>query len=161
MGFLDGISGLKILPEGIRFKALMKALDDKEVAVGFNEQSGVEKDGTSTVDVAAWNEYGTKKIPSRPFLRQTVEDQGDKIQRIGAGAVAAALDQGGGSEAVLNQLGVSMKGAIQRQIVKGDFVPNAPSTVAAKGSSKPLIDTGHMRQSIVYVIRKKGEGEED
>lgn len=34
--------------------------------------------------------------------------------------------------------------------------PNAESTILAKGSDKPLIDTGDMRKSITYVVRKDG-----
>lgn len=33
------------------------------------------------------------------------------------------------------------------------FAPNAPSTIARKGSSKPLIDTGVLLSSIVEVIK--------
>lgn len=45
---------------------------------------------------------------------------------------------------------------IQKEIVNGDFVPNSPETIKRKGSDKPLIDTGRMRQSINYVIQEKG-----
>ena len=34
--------------------------------------------------------------------------------------------------------------------------PNAPSTIRKKGSDKPLIDTGRLRQSVNYVIKPKG-----
>jgi len=36
-----------------------------------------------------------------------------------------------------------------------NLAPNAPSTIAQKGSSKPLIDTGSMLNSITYAVRKK------
>ena len=48
------------------------------------------------------------------------------------------------------------KGLIQRKIVDGTFEPNAPSTIRKKGSSRPLIDTGRMRQSVNFIIRRKG-----
>ena len=36
----------------------------------------------------------------------------------------------------------------------GDYVPNAPATKRAKlGSSKPLINTGHMINQVTYVVR--------
>jgi len=51
-------------------------------------------------------------------------------------------------------MGVVVKGIVQQEIVEGDFAPNAPSTVRSKGSGQPLIDTGHMRQSVNFVIKK-------
>ena len=51
-----------------------------------------------------------------------------------------------------------MKDVIQESITEGAWEPNAPSTVAKKKSSKPLIDTGRMRQSVNYIIRERGAG---
>ena len=38
--------------------------------------------------------------------------------------------------------------SIQRTIASGGFVPNAPGTIAKKGHSKTLIDTGEMYGAI-------------
>ena len=64
-----------------------------------------------------------------------------------------------GAEAgeVLKLIGIYQKDLMQQEILDGGFLPNAPGTIRRKGSSKPLIDTGRMRQSVNYVIRKKGE----
>ena len=51
-----------------------------------------------------------------------------------------------------------MKGIVQKTIKEGSFVPNAPSTIRKKGSDKPLIDTGRLRQSVNYHIKPKGGG---
>ena len=51
-----------------------------------------------------------------------------------------------------------LKMYVQKEIVDGSFEPNAESTIKKKGSDKPLIDTGTMRQSVTYVVRKVGEG---
>ena len=72
--------------------------------------------------------------------------------------VNAALSKGDTAEHALNQLGVITKGMVQEEIGSGDFAPNAPSTVRQKGSEQPLIDTGTMRQSVNYVVRKAGAG---
>ena len=51
------------------------------------------------------------------------------------------------------QLGTVMKGRIQRTITALKEPENAPSTIAAKGSSNPLIGkTGFMRDSTTYLI---------
>jgi len=57
------------------------------------------------------------------------------------------------------EIGIFQKDLVQEKITNGSFAPNAPSTVMAKGSSKPLIDTGRMRQSVNYVIQQKGSGD--
>ena len=63
------------------------------------------------------------------------------------------------AEQILKELGLFQKDLMQNEIITGDFVPNAPSTIRRKGSSKPLIDTGRMRQAVNYVIKPKGERE--
>ena len=49
-----------------------------------------------------------------------------------------------------------VRGLVQETIKEGEFSPNAPSTIKKKGSDKPLIDTGHMRQSVMTVVDRKG-----
>ena len=71
-------------------------------------------------------------------------------------SAANELAKGSTSEKVLDELGVFAKGMLQKEIKNGEFVANAPSTVAKKGSSRPLIDTGLLRQSVNFVIKKKG-----
>ena len=60
------------------------------------------------------------------------------------------------AEEVLKKTAVFMKGLVQETIKDGNFPANAPSTVKKKGSDKPLIDTGHMRQSVTTIIDRKG-----
>lgn len=65
---------------------------------------------------------------------------------------------GASAEQTLKDIGIFQKDLIQDKIEEGDFTPNAESTIRKKGSSKPLIDTGRMRQSVNYWIRQKGSG---
>ncbi|MCY1454324.1 hypothetical protein D9M71_713820 [compost metagenome] len=53
---------------------------------------------------------------------------------------------------LLEQMGNLAEGHVKQEITDGDFAANAASTIAAKSSDKPLIDTGALRQSIRYVI---------
>lgn len=50
-------------------------------------------------------------------------------------------------------LGVMAVADVQKYMVTATFTPLAPSTIARKGSSKPLIDTGQMRQTITYRVK--------
>jgi hypothetical protein len=57
------------------------------------------------------------------------------------------------SDQVLEILGQRAVGQIQERIASGIAPANAPSTVAKKGSSTPLIDTGVLRSSITYQVK--------
>lgn len=113
--------------------------------------------GADMADVAMWNELGTVHSPPRPFLRQTVENNESGIVSAGAKLIESAIVGGGTAQDALESLGVLVKGFVQDTITSGSFAPNAESTVRQKRSSKPLIDTGQMRQSVNYVIKPKGD----
>lgn len=156
MGLLSDLSkaiGATINPEGAAIDAYIEELCKHKVQIGFNEDSGSYDDGTTVAQVAAWNEYGTETAPARPFMRQTVDDYEDKIIKHGQNQFKTELKGGKSAERVLNAMGSYVKGCIQKEIVEGEFEPNAPSTIAKKHSERPLIDSSHMRQSVTYVIK--------
>lgn len=140
--------------EGRAFLKQLEQLEKLGLFVGFQDGSGSYADGISVAQVAAWNELGNSRVPSRPFLRQSFENHEPEIGRA-CEAQAKTLLTGGTAQTVYDALGVYMKGMVQKEIVSGGFVPNAPYTIRMKGSSTPLIDTGQMRQSVNYVIRDK------
>lgn len=146
----------RLTPEGKKFYAEIEKLKDNEVFIGFQSGHATHEGGVDMAEIAAFNELGTSTSPSRPFLRQTVEKNEDKISAMCERA-AKQLAAGGSAEQGLKQLGAFGVSLVQETIVSGNFTPNAPATVKAKGSDKPLIDTGQMRQSVHYVIKGKGE----
>lgn len=146
--------------EGANFKKTLEELNRLKVMIGL-QQGQKNQDGTDLVDIALFNELGTENIPSRPFLRDSVDANADKINAFLKRAVKIIL-RGGTAEDVLKKIGVFQKGLIQKQIVDGDFVPNAPATIKRKlkkkrkGSVTPLVDNGDLRKSINFVIKEKG-----
>ena len=148
----------RITPEGRQFQKMLKELAEKEVRIGFQHGAAAEDDGTDMCDVAAWNELGTVRSPSRPFLRKSVDENTGKINSF-LKSQKRNLVNGASAEQVLKEIGIFQKDLIQEKITEGSFTPNAPSTIRKKKSSKPLIDTGRMRQSVNYVIQKKGSGD--
>ena len=148
----------KMTADGKRFQKMLKELSQMQVRIGFQRGKATEDDGTDICDVAAWNELGTVNSPSRPFLRKSVDENESKINSFLQGQKSAML-KGASAEQILKEIGIFQKDLIQEKITEGSYVPNAPSTIKKKGSSKPLIDTGRMRQSVNYVIQKKGSGE--
>ena len=65
------------------------------------------------------------------------------------------------TEAIVSNIGLFLHGRIVRGILSGRpggkrLRPNRPATIARKGSSKPLIDTGTLIRRIVVVPRTQG-----
>lgn len=145
-------------PEGKKFMQQLKELADLEVCVGFQSDDGSYDGGASVMEVAAYNELGSSDTPPnpppRPFMKQSFENHENELQKA-CDNVNKTLANGGTAQQALNELGVFLKGLVQEEIVSGGFAPNAESTVKKKGSAQPLIDTGLMRQSVNFVVRKR------
>ena len=122
------------------------------VKVGLFADSG-DEDGTSLAEIAGYNEYGTAHIPPRPFVRQTVDKKS-----FDWGSAAAKLEdrvaKGMSTHQALEILGNKAEGDMKEEVTKGNFRPNAPSTIRQKGSAQPLIDTGRMRNSIKHKVEE-------
>ena len=139
---------------GKKLKQMAKSNKNSVVVkVGFFEGRKYP-DGTSVVSVAVKNEYGEANIPARPFMQQTFENNQAKWLKFITQAMAK---QSGNYDinTVANQLGLIIQGDIRDTIVNGDFVPNAPYTIAKKGKDTPLRDTLLMLQSVDYQVVKK------
>jgi hypothetical protein len=143
-----------VTADGKKFEKMLQELKDKEVRIGI-QQGETSDDGVDLVDIAMFNELGTVHIPSRPFLRDSVDANADQINNF-LQSMKKELLRGGSAEDVLKKIGVFQKGLIQKQIVSGNFTPNSEATIKKKGSDTPLVDTWRMRQSINYVIQQKG-----
>lgn len=146
----------KLTAEGKQFFVELEELERLSLRVGFQAGENEYPDGADMVDVAYWNEVGTDRIPFRPFLRQTFDEHQSEIEAF-ADACVDGVANGGLADAVYQKLGTYVKGLVQTQITDGHFDENAPSTIAAKGSSHPLIDTGLMRAAVNFVIEEGDE----
>ena len=143
----------------------IRKAEKQEAAVGFPRgKDGLGnphyENGASILQVAIWNNFGTTRgefnhIPSRPFMKMATK----QIQEVSAPiiqAVIAKINAGktdGKKE--LEILAIQAQGIIQTVITDGGFAKNADSTIAAKESEQPLIDSGDMWQAVTYVLRDK------
>jgi len=107
-------------------------------------------DDSELATYARANEFGTQRIPERSYLRTTI-DKASTGKRI-VQALKGLTKPGEDPEDHLNRVGVVAVGEVQEQIRRGDYKPNAESTIARKGSDKPLIDKGRLIQSISYEV---------
>lgn len=142
-------------------KKLAKRMEeiDQVVLVGVPKGAGVYEDGLTIATIAAVNEFGSADghVPARPFLRTAVEEGSQEYLKLIEKELPDIAEGKHPMSRLLNRLGILAVGHVQKKIVEGPFTPNAPSTIRAKGSSSPLIDTGALRQSINYVIADKGD----
>lgn len=134
--------------------ARLASLKAQAVYVGLPAESNEAVEGEpqfNLASLAAVLEFGSaeKKIPSRPFLRDTLT----KNKEAYVNFFSSQFQQGVELGQIYAQLALIAERDVQENIRNGNWVANAPSTIKRKGSSKPLIDTGHLRQSIKGVVR--------
>lgn len=140
--------------EEIERRLRRMAREKNSVGVGF--PAGV---GPDLVMRAAWSEFGTVNQPARPFMTNALHDNKRKYLRLLGRAAEEALLRGTSLETGLNLVGIEAVGDIQDTIASSVPPPNAPATVARKGSSTTLIDSGEMRQRTAHEIRRHRFGQ--
>lgn len=94
------------------------------------------------------------KIPPRPFMQQTRIMNEKKVAGLSKKYLSAISTGKMSAMDAIKKLGASYEGAMKKIFLTGSFVGNAESTKKRKKSSKPLIDTGLLRQSIKYKVAK-------
>lgn len=144
---------IRLTTEGRRFKKELEELAKLEVAVGY-QQGQTNKEGVSLAEIAIFNDLGTVHIPSRPFMRDSLNNNKEHISNFMQRAVGGIVN-GVSAEEILNKIGAEQKGLIQREIRNGSFAPNSPATIRKKGSAQPLIDKGTMRDSVNFIVRER------
>lgn len=118
----------------------------KKVRVGFLE-GATYPDGTPVALVAAVQDLGapSRNIPPRPFFRNMVADK----SREWPSALRAALKAADyDAEKALGVVGEGIAGQLRQSIVDTNDPPLSSVTIKRKGFDKPLVDTGHMLNSI-------------
>jgi hypothetical protein len=142
-----------------RFLRNFSGIGTKQVLVGVRSKEGAlvpEGGDLNLAEIAAVNEFGSDDghVPERSYLRSTMlEKESEYVDEVGKIVLAAiqgrqSVDQG------LGRLGLRAVRDVQATMRDLDTPPNAPSTIARKGADNPLIDTGRLRQSIDFEIRR-------
>jgi HK97 gp10 family phage protein len=106
--------------------------------------------------VAFWNEYGTRFMPARPFMRPTLRQNASKYAKIlqkGIGSILRGKDT---QATVLKALGAKVEADIKNYALRLRTPPNAELTKEIKGSSNPLVHTTNMINSIHHALLKRG-----
>ena len=110
------------------------------------------------------------KIPARPFMERTRQRCTPDIAKYSRKLYSAVLSGRIGANQALKLLGERYEGEMKQTFTKETFAPNAPITinggrmrnkvngkvfkVKGKGSSRPLVDEGRLRGSIIHKVAK-------
>lgn len=140
-------------PNAIKSLKARVALLARKVNVGIPVGKN-EPDGTPMALVGAVHEFGSPEngIPERSWLRSGLRINLPFFRSLNKRNLPSVLKGEMQAETALAQLGAVAVGKVQENITKGDFAPLKAQTIRRKGSSKPLIDSGNMRQSVTYQI---------
>jgi hypothetical protein len=161
------MNGVSVVRDDVaKLMATIRAMgNDGDVLVGIPADEDARADSPiGNAAIGYIQEKGSSKqgIPPRPFLEPGVAKVAKQCADvIGKGAITALTDMN--PQAVLtakNKAGLIAQNSVKATITAGDgFEPLSESTLAARkrrgvSRTKPLIDTGSLRNSITYVIRK-------
>lgn len=152
-----------------KFSKVVKGMSalNSDVLVGVpndkTERKEADSEGMNNATLAYIHDNGSPaaNIPARPFMRPGIEEARDKIvSALRTGAKQALQGKEQGVERALNIAGLTAQSSIRGTINEGIGPELADSTLAARRArgrkgTKPLVDTGQLRNAINYVVRKK------
>lgn len=132
-------------------KRRLRTLDGAVVEAGLHDPEQAQK--------GAWNEFGTRTIPARPWMAPTADNNRERYaDQVGAavGDVCDGVNARKAMKPVSTYASKTLVDAIEAQRVGGP--PLAASTVRAKGHGRKLIDTGAMLRSIKSRVTRDRQG---
>lgn len=136
------------------WKKLSKGQFGGKVLVGIQEGEGGDGDAT-TAQIAAWLHDGTSTIVARPFLSTPLDGRRKEVQEIVARVLRGFTAEKISSQQALALLGMWGRNEVLQFINNRAYAPNAPATIARKGSSTPLVNFGQLKSSISYVVESE------
>ena len=149
----ENFKELMALASGLAF------IRKNDILVGIPEEANAGHGAMDNASLLYLHENGSPggMIPSRPVLQNGIhapefEAQAQAMYR--QAFVAALSGNTPMAKNIYERIGLQGANAVKAQFgVVGP--PLKPSTVARKGSTATLIDTGQLRNAITYVVRPK------
>ena len=130
-----------------KLKIQIEDLSSVYTTVGLHKDEKYDN-GLDVAFVGALNDFGTDRIPSRPWQRGwfdgNIENITEKVKKI----IGSMLDGNMTVKEGIEELGFYGATELKQSIVTWKIPPNAPLTILKKGFDDPLIDTGQMRDTI-------------
>lgn len=136
-------------------RELVRRARDARVVIGVLGTTAARPgESLDNVELAVIQEFGLG-VPERSFLRATFDKLKDRWFKFASRVMRLVAKGKIPLERGLAIIGEKVKADVKRAITQGAGIPppNAPSTIARKGSSRPLVDTGRLVGSIDYEVR--------
>lgn len=125
-----------------------------DVGVIGSDASAMHNDADLTMAaIAEIHEFGLGQQLRRSWLRDWITENESEIERRLRALNTKVLKGRLTVDVALARFGLWAQGSIQLRIAAGIEPENAQSTIDAKGSSTPLIDSGQFRSSITSQVR--------
>ena len=145
-----------------RFVREYNRADGAYTKVGFPEKGnfkGEPDNDASTISeqaqIAIYQEFGTRHIHARPFIRSTMDEEKEEIGRLTDVVISGALSGNHDIKKGLGKLGEFAVAKIRNKITDIKEPGLADSTKRQRRGSgeaaNPLVDTGQMRQNVQHV----------
>ncbi len=119
---------------------------------------GRSGEGVSNIELAAIHEFGAPGagIPERSFIRSSFEAHRPEYIALLAKLLPKVIENKMQLNQALGLVGARMAADMKNGITTGAGIPPPleDATVAAKGSSRPLVDTGQLVNSITWAVAK-------
>lgn len=142
-----------------RIKREVKSMRNAKVRIGILSNAGsypADEEGNqaSIAEVAYYNEYGTRRgIPERPFIRTTADENRAKYAKYLRQQLEDVFAGTKTVRTALERAGTMAQGHVRKKIRDIKRPANKPATIAAKGSSNPLIDDAIMLRAVDYEVK--------
>jgi len=112
-------------------------------------ESKTYPDGQTVAEVGYWNEYGTGRIPPRPFFRSAIAKNRDTLGQ----KFMARMARGDDPETAMRMICEYMVDELKTSVLTWEEPPNAPYTIQKKGYNAPLRGPDRLlRNSFSYEI---------
>ncbi len=96
------------------------------------------------------------RIPERSFIRSAYDNKSDEVYVDGAKLLDGVVEGTLSAKEFYTALGQVTVDVIKNYLISEvNSPPNTALTIANKGSSNPLVDTGRLVESIAYEIRTR------
>lgn len=152
---------------------IAKRFQSAYALVGLPSNAEPYPDGTSVIEVAVDHEFGSDSprsyessrgnkvsvsgVPERSFMRSTAKEKRAAWSKKLVDGIGDAIKGKGTFVDAVSRVGIIAESDIKQKIVEIDDPPNSPQVIEDKGSSNPLVDTGHLTRSITHAVIKGKE----
>lgn len=133
-------------------------MEDKEVVAGFVEGANYS-DGTSIAAVAATQNFGTGRIPPRPFMSNAINDhENEWIEEL-----SELIKEGKSVDDALSLVGQLMQSDIKEAIIDITSPPLAPLTMMIRKIKKERNQVGVPTTNDIFAaaVARLREGDRD